>query len=541
MTLFSMYRSTFWIATLYLGLCMLGCQRSESPGTLPPSNFVAPDTLRPVALPTLDELPPSARSELEALFARLQAVQSDSSAAIHGEAAGTLGSLLLTYNLHDTAEPALLNALYLLPTDHRWPYYLGWLYQNTGQYEQAVRYYRRTLDLKPSDVPTHVHLGEVYREMERPAEARPILERALRLDSTSAPAHYVLAQVADDPVQSIKHYQAVLRLQPTATVANYPLGLAYREQGDEERSQTYLAQRGEGKVQLADSLVREIELQRKGTGAKLNRGSRFMQEGRFREAALVFSEAIAEDSTEITGYLNLGVALLQLGEWQRGLLVLEQAIRIDPTNSKAHYNLGLILAQLRQPQAKDHFRTAIEQDPQNAQAHLGLGRVLWTEGQCAAALPHFTTYLRATPDAPEVRIQAAMCHAQVGHYAAARDVLETGYTHQPNHMGLQDALVRVLAASPDATARDGDRALSLAQNLVKGLRRPETLASLAMALAEVGRFPDAIQRQQEAIRMIQQGGQANFVPSLQADLQRYQQDQPSRTPWPAFMFPKPTS
>ncbi|HMB91951.1 MAG TPA: tetratricopeptide repeat protein [Rhodothermales bacterium] len=533
-----------WVAGLYF-LAFMGCQPSDAPDTapLPTSTFVLPDTLRPVALPNLDDYPPAVRTQLENHLTRLQALQHDPASAERGEAAGRLGSLLLTYDLTDAAEPALLNALYLRPEDYRWPYYLGRLYQSTNQLEQAVPFYERTLVLQPDDVPTHIHLAEVYREMGRNAEAKPLLERALRLDPNTAAAHFLLGQIADendDPAQAITHYQGVLRLQPDATMAHYPLGLAYRQQGDEQRSQTYLARRGEGPVQLEDPLVREIEQQRKGAGAKINQGGRFMEQGKFREAAIAFSEAIAEDSTEISGYLNLGAAFMQLGEWQRARPVLEQALRIDPTDSKVNYNLGLILAQQQNPEAKVYFRTAVEQDAENFKAHLGLARMLWREGQCAAALPHFEAFLTATPDAIEIRINTAMCHAQVENYAAARDLLEAGYAAHPTHPGLQDALVRILSASEDAAVRDGARALGIAQSLVATMRRPETLSSLAMALAETGRYPEAIQRQQEALRMARQGGgQSNFVPFLQQELRRYEQSLPSRTPWPGFMFPQP--
>lgn len=534
---------TWWMAGLYLLGC-LGCQPSDTPDTapLPVSTFVPPDTLRPVALPNLDDYPPAVRTQLETHFTRLQALQDNARSTERGEAAGRLGSLLLTYDLPDAAEPALLNAVYLMPEDYRWPYYLGRLYQSNSQFEQAAPCYQRALELQPDDVPTHIHLAEVYREMGRNDGAKPLLERALRLDPNTAAAHFLLGQLADeadDPAQAIQQYQAVLRLQPEASMVHYPLGLAYRQQGDEQRSQTYLARRGEGPVQLEDPLVREIEQQRKGAGAKINQGGRFMAQGKYREAAVSFSEAIAEDSTEISGYLNLGAAFMQLGDWQRARPVLERALRIDPMDSRVNYNLGLILAQQQNPEAKAYFRTAVEQDAENFKAHLGLARMLWSEGQCAAALPHFEAFLGATPDAVEIRINTAMCHARVGQYAAARDLLEAGYAAHPNHPGVQDALVRILSASEEPAVRDGARALGIAQSLVATMRRPETLSSLAMALAETGRYPEAIEQQQEALRMARQGGQSDFVPFLQQDLRRYEQSLPSRTPWPDFMFPKP--
>ena len=50
----------------------------------------------------------------------------------------------------------------------------------------------------------------------------------------------------------------MLSLQPEASIAHYPLALAYRDRGDAERAKEHLALRGEGAVRSRDPLVREL-------------------------------------------------------------------------------------------------------------------------------------------------------------------------------------------------------------------------------------------------------------------------------------------
>ena len=59
-----------------------------------------------------------------------------------------------------------------------------------------------------------------------------------------------------------------------------------------------------------------------------------------------------------------------------------------------------------------------------------------------------------------------------------------------------------------------------------------------MAYAELGRYPEAVARQQEAIDMARRQGQTTLIESLETELRRYEEGQPSRTPWPAIVFAK---
>ncbi|MFB3133846.1 MAG: hypothetical protein ACE10K_15110, partial [Rhodothermales bacterium] len=95
---------------------------------------------------------------------------------------------------------------------------------------------------------------------------------------------------------------------------------------------------------------------------------------------------------------------------------------------------------------------------------------------------------------------------------------------------------RVLSASSDASVRDGPHALKIAERLAATLPRAETLESLAMAYAEVGRFSEASRHQREAIRAAEQQGLHFWLGHLNDNLLRYEQGKPCRTPWSAVVF-----
>jgi len=70
----------------------------------------------------------------------------------------------------------------------------------------------------------------------------------------------------------------------------------------------------------------------------------------------------------------------------------------------------------------------------------------------------------------------------------------------------QSNLAWVLATCPQDSARDGQRALAIMQQLMSDKRRnnPNLLDTLAAAFAETGQFEQAVATQQQAIALLQQ-------------------------------------
>lgn len=490
-------------------------------------------TLRHVELPALGDFPESTRTQLQAEHARLQRYlrRPGSDPRRLGEAFGGMGQLLLAYEFHDAAEPALLNAADLMPEDFRWPYYLGYAYKQSEEPEAAVRWFERALGTRPDDVPTRLHLAESLIALGRASEAEERLREAIEIDSTVAAAHFLLGHIVReaDPDRAISHYRTALSLQPDASVVHYPLSLAYRQLGDLERSREHLARRGDTYIAVRDPLLQGLEGLRRGPEAKLRQGAGALERGDLQAAASAFAAVVAEDSTNVAGYLNLGVTHAQAGRYDDALRALRRAVALDSTNSRAHYNLGLLFRALDDPdRALRHFDEAAEHDPNNWAARFALAESLWERGECRGAIPHLDALLSQDPAHVRARIRLAMCHARLGASSEARRLLEEGHQAFPRQPELLDALVRLLSASRDSTVRDGAHAVTLAERLTSAVRRPETLESLAMAYAEAGRFPDAIRAQQEAIERARTRGDSTAIRRLRQGLERYRRGEPTR-------------
>ena len=117
-------------------------------------------------------------------------------------------------------------------------------------------------------------------------------------------------------------------------------------------------------------------------------------------------------------------------------------------------------------------------------------------------------------------------------YREARDRLVDAMRLYPDQLGFAHAAVRLLAASPDDRVRDGRAAMSIMQDLLaREPRSPDVDEMMAMTLAELGQYADAITWQKEAIAGAERAGRGDLAQRMAQSLAQYEHRQPCRTPW----------
>jgi tetratricopeptide (TPR) repeat protein len=140
--------------------------------------------------------------------------------------------------------------------------------------------------------------------------------------------------------------------------------------------------------------------------------------------------------------------------------------------------------------------------------------------------------LAVNPANVEARLGQALALVQLRRYQDARDRLLEAVNAYPQERAFSHALARLLAASPDDRVRNGQRALSLVQDLLRNQPpTPDVGETMAMALAELGRYPEAIAIQRNLIAGGEKAGARDIVRRLQANLTRYERGEACRTPW----------
>jgi tetratricopeptide (TPR) repeat protein len=495
--------------------------------------------LRPVALPPVMGMNESVAEQMQERYAEVErernrAPRDDQHYAL---AYGELGKVLLGANYLDAAEPAFINAAALDPADIRWPYYLGHLYRTRGAVRESAAQFERVLEQQPGDLPTLVWLSDAYVAAGRPDDAEPLGRRALTVDPASVAALYQAGRLSlarGDHASAVRQFEAALQRDPAATAIHYPLGLAYRAAGDMARAERHLAQRSRENQVVApvDPLMDEVERAVTGPLALEVRGVEALNRSDWAAAVDAFRQGTTLAPRSASLHHRLGTALAMIGNADEAQREFESAVAVSPGYAKAHYSLGVLLEDRGDDEAAlARYSAAVQSEPAYAQARLRLADVLRRRGRLEDALVEYDRVMRSDPSLSDAMLGRAITLVRAGRYLDARDQLIEGMKAYPDHGGFPHALARLLAAAPDDRIRDGRRALALAEQVVKTDQSTDVGETLAMALAEVGRFGQAAALQRDLIAAARQAGRTDLVARLQDNLRLYTANQPSRTPW----------
>ncbi len=527
-------------ATALIGvlLCAFAC---GSPGREGAGGGTARESLalRPVALPPVAGMSESVAEQMQNRYASVERERTRGQGhdADYAQAYGELGKVLLGANYLDAAEPALLNAATLDSGDMRWPYYLGHLYRSKGAIRESAQQFERALQHRPTDVATLVWLADGYLSEGRPDEADPLVRRALNADPASVAALYQAGRLAlarGDHAAAVRQFEAALDRDPAAASIHYPLGLAYRGLGDTQRAERHLAQRSRENriVEPVDPLMEEVQHTVAGPLALEVRGVEALNRRDWPAAVEAFRQGTALAPRSAPLHHRLGTALAMMGKEDEARREFEAAVAVSPGYAKAHYSLGVLLEDRGNDEgALDRYAAAVQSAPDYAQARLRLADVLRRRNRLQDALGEYEQVMHADPTLSDAMLGRAITFVRMGRYQEARDQLLEGLKAYPNHAGFPLALARLLAAAPDDRVRDGSRALALAEQVVKVDQTTDVGETLGMALAEVGRFDEAVAVQRDLIAAARKAGRPDLAARLQDNLRLYAARQASRTPW----------
>jgi tetratricopeptide (TPR) repeat protein len=386
------------------------------------------------------------------------------------------------------------------------------LYLEQGRPDVAESYFTRAKDLPPRNVAVLSGLGQAALARRDYKNAVALLEEALVLDPSAASIHS-------------------------------PLANAYRGLGDTAQAEAHLKLWKNTDILVPDRLRLELDLSLESGLSYELRGVRALESQDFKAAEEFFRKGV--ELTPTTTALGrslrhkLGTALILRGDIEGAMARFEEVAKLAPregldeASAKANYSIGVVMASSgRMNDAVQRLTTAVRYNPNYLEASMALGETLRRMGRFEASLKPYADVVRINPRSAEARFGYAMSLVRLRRYRDARDWLAEGASVQPDRSELSHALARVLAAAPDDSVRDGARAMTIVQSLMKAAQTTAIGETLAMALAEVGQFRDAMEVQRGVIAAAQQAGLVRDVRRMTDNLRRYERGQACRVPWP---------
>ncbi|HXO94404.1 MAG TPA: hypothetical protein VN825_09725 [Candidatus Acidoferrum sp.] len=192
-------------------------------------------------------------------------------------------------------------------------------------------------------------------------------------------------------------------------------------------------------------------------------------------------------------------AWIQNTYWRDSEKLWAHTLAVTSQNDVGHANLAdLLLRRNRVDEAIFHSEESLRIQQLNTSAHDTLAIALFRTGRINEAVAHWKQSLEIWPD----------------------------------DMNAQAGLAWVLATSPDASLRDGAKAVELAKKVIEraGHANVIVLRTLAAGYAESGRFSEAIETAQAALQLATAQGNSALIEDLQRNIGNYRRNLPLRDP-----------
>jgi tetratricopeptide (TPR) repeat protein len=266
----------------------------------------------------------------------------------------------------------------------------------------------------------------------------------------------------------------------------------------------------------------------------------FIQTSYWRNSETLWTHALAVTADNDVAHNNLGYLCADRGELDKAISHFENALRIRSSKLDPHYSVGSAFVHVNladalgrkgQPdEAMVHYEEAMKLQPNYANAYYNRGNILFAEGRIDEAMADWEKTLQIQPN-------DADAHTCIGNALLRRGSLSEAVAHYERAIALapEDPHSRiniawVLATAPDASIRDGIKAVEFAQQAVKLSRSndPKFLRTLAAAYAESSRFSEAITTAKQAIVIATIQGKSGFANVLDGDLRLYRDHVPLR-------------
>lgn len=390
-----------------------------------------------------------------------------------------------------------------------------------GDYQTAATVYRMAVEEDPESTEARHALASSLSRLGKLGEAVEQLRILIEQHPDDAMVHYNLGAILSELgefEEALASYRRAVELSPELADARFNLGLLLERMGRlEEALQQFRA------VEAIDPEDTEATIRRLAVLTAL---------GRPQEVEPEIRRILSVDPTNLEARLTLAATAAALGRADEAISQYRQVLDGAETvqvRARASFGIGkLLLMAGDAPGAIGELERTVELMPGIANVRLVLGNALAQSQRFEEAATQFGAAVELDPSSLTAHIGRAIALLMARQDARARDSLQESLSRLPGEPELIHLLARVLATSSEASVRDGERAFALAQQAMASQPSTRNAETVAMALAELGRFDAATEIQRRLRDQAEQGPERALV---EHRLGLYERQKPVRAPW----------
>jgi tetratricopeptide (TPR) repeat protein len=441
--------------------------------------------LDPIPVPDTSRLSEAVRVSLTAVEAEFDRRAPQLDDLQLGVAYGRLAMRYQSHQLDGATGPAYRNAIRLDPSEFRWQYYLGFMYQEIGDFVAASASYDRARDLAPDYAPAELRAALAALDAERTQDAKRRLLRYLEDNAEEAAALAALGEIAaleSDHQTAVGYFQRALEIAPYADQLYYPLALSLRRIGSIDAATSAMARRGEQAPVFTDPELSAMQALSRSPAFFVQRGQEALAAERTDEALSMFLAAVEIHPDSIPSRSALARMLVAMQEFTAAREHLQHVIALDGSNVRALAGLGRIAEFEADDTAALSFYQSWVDAGGGAQAWFRLGDAALRVADYERARDAYQAAISASErPTPQLVSRLAIASLAVGDCEAALALLEQQRAPEPLMWRS-----RALATCPARSVDERRAALAMAQALADRYPNEATSVTLALALAGSG-------------------------------------------------------
>jgi tetratricopeptide (TPR) repeat protein len=216
--------------------------------------------------------------------------------------------------------------------------------------------------------------------------------------------------------------------------------------------------------------------------------------------------------------------------WKDSETLWRHTLACTTNNYTAHFGLANALGHHEGAidEAISQYHQALQIKPDFAEARLNLGNALYQEGRMDEAISQYRQALQINPDSADTHNDLGNALVQENKLDEAISQYQQALQLEPAYSGVLNNLAWLMAAGPQASLRNGNKAVELARkaNALTAGNDPLILHTLAAALAEAGRFSEAVETAQRALQLAGAQSNTGLAAQLQVEMKLYRAGSP---------------
>ncbi len=438
--------------------------------------------------------------------------------ADHAEASIGLAQAQIGLEMFDAARATLEAGMEQYPTDGRFPFWLGRVYDAEAEFDLSRQYYRQAMQVEPSNVRPLVALAQLAERENIPTEALDLLDQAGENNTSDAGMSnevgemYLRLSETNRAVTAFRRSLAIDGSQPDARIN---LTEYYLDSGQQQRALEELATMiGSGVESPRVRYLNARALHGSGDFSRAIEELLVLQEsdadnpdylfllglvhfddGNYTAARQRFVRAYEEAPTLGEAQYYVGRCDIELGGYNEAITSLTAASRRS-NSGEYHFWLGVALDKADQRvQALQEFDQAIEDDVawslENPEVYSRRGRLSYERGSMRSAYRDLRTVLTLRPLHTEAAWTLGRVHYEQRSYTKSIEAFEFSLSldaEQPQvHFEAGLAYLRLEPSDRESALTHFEAAIEAGY----GLQDPELFQKVAYVYRDVGRRDEA--------------------------------------------------